>query len=87
MSDRPTAEGKKRYPKTGGFYDIPEGFFEAGAAGDPATHHQPCTCQPECPKECVGECGCEACSWRDVVYNDMGQTYPHVLAEGGTSKE
>jgi hypothetical protein len=87
MRDQPTAEGMKRYPETGGYYDIPEGFFAEGVEGDPATNRHPCTCQPECLTRCAGECGCEACSWRDVVENDMGQTYPHVLAEADTSKK
>lgn len=78
MSDdlRPSAEGMKRYPETGGYYDIPEGFLAEGE-GEPTSNRQPCTCAEPCPSDCSGECGCDACSWRYVVENDAGQTYPH----------
>ncbi len=30
----------------------------------------PCTCKPECPDACKGECGCEACA---TAYSDFLQ--------------
>lgn len=53
--DMPTEEGKKRYPLFNGIYkgdffnDNENSFWEV------------CTCKPECPDPCKGQCGCKAC--------------------------
>ena len=46
--DRPSKEGLNRYKHFKGFY------FDG-------ISRYPCTCKPECPDPCNGECGCEAC--------------------------
>jgi hypothetical protein len=86
MTDQqPTPEGLRRYPDTGGYYDVPDGFF-APVEGEPDTERYACVCTAACPPHCEGGCGCPACDMRAVVYHDMGQTYPHVFADGGDSK-
>lgn len=49
----PSEEGKKRWPEN-------DGYDEDG---------NPCTCKPECPYNCKGECGCKFCAaaWRDFL--------------------
>jgi hypothetical protein len=81
MSEQqPTPEGLRRYPDTAGYYVVPEGFF-APVEGETEAERYACTCTQVCAPYCEGGCGCSACDMRAVVYNDMGQTYPHVLAE------
>jgi hypothetical protein len=51
----PTPEGRRRYPPNGLYRD--------------ATNFQwACSCSPNCPEVCKGECGCEACTtvWEDI---------------------
>lgn len=55
MTDQPTNEGRRRYE--------PDGYYTAN--GDQV----PCTCQPSCPFNCKGQCGCEACR---QSYQDFG---------------
>ena len=47
-SDRPSKEGLSRYKYFKGFY------FDG-------ISRYPCTCKPECPDPCNGNCGCESC--------------------------
>jgi len=60
----PTEEGKKRYPYP------PVGIYKDSFL-DPSESEfwEACTCKPECPKPCKGECGCRAChcSWGDFL--------------------
>lgn len=53
----PMPEGRKRYP--------PDGFFRTDVYAEPVT--EPCTCKPDCPECCYGDCGCEACATRSEV--------------------
>lgn len=52
----PTDEGKRRFDD--------HGFYNANS--EPGT---PCTCKPECPDPCKGQCGCLACAeaWGDFL--------------------
>ena len=36
----------------------------------------PCTCEPDCPAECLGECGCARCRgfMGDVAHNEEWDT-------------
>jgi hypothetical protein len=47
----PSVSGKKRYE--------PDGFYTANCVGN--ERGTPCTCDEECPFDCKGQCGCEAC--------------------------
>lgn len=33
------------------------------------TDYPVCTCKPECPSDCKGQCGCERChiDWQDYL--------------------
>lgn len=56
----PTAEGRRRYPFSDGYYHI-DGF-----------NPQPCTCVETCDDPCKGGCGCQAChdAYQDFLSND-----------------
>lgn len=49
----PTEEGRNRYAD-----HCPPGYYDG----------VPCTCKPECPNACKGECGCDACR---TAYSDF----------------
>lgn len=55
----PTSEGLRRYPTTGGFYDV----------GD--NNPQPCTCVVTCAGRCAGSCGCAGCSLAFTEFCDV----------------
>lgn len=63
----PTDEGRRRYPPDGYFLDV-EGLFE----GDTK---EPCTCMPQCPAGCDGQCGCDACRARATADAHYGSQY------------
>jgi hypothetical protein len=50
--EQPTLEGKKRYR--------PDGIYKGPFPGDP-DFWEICTCEPQCPEPCAGQCGCAAC--------------------------
>lgn len=58
----PTKKGFKKYPPHGiyfgDFFDEPE-FWE---------FWEVCTCKDDCPSNCNGQCGCEACH---MEYHDF----------------
>jgi hypothetical protein len=62
---KPTDEGVRRYPETGGYYTANN--VEDGDRGTP------CTCKPSCPRDCKGECGCPACGEAYGDYLSMPQ--------------
>lgn len=82
MSDpttEPTAEGRRRYPFTDGYYpDI----FSGTLSPD---HGLPCTCTRACHDRCGGQCGCPACTLAFTIYCDeaglLGGDVPVTLAE------
>jgi|GEM_PF-1294160 len=57
----PSKEGKKRYR--------PDGFYK-GPFMDDQSFWEACTCAPECPDPCQGQCGCQACetAYEDTLY-------------------
>jgi hypothetical protein len=72
LMTQPTPEGLRRYPTTEGYFVFTQGVFTP----DPERPGRlACVCTQSCPTPCVGDCGCEACIWRDVVDNELGQTY------------
>ncbi len=54
-----TKDGKMRYP--------PDGYYRANYENGTA-----CTCEENCPGDCNGKCGCEACheSYGDFVSSE-----------------
>jgi hypothetical protein len=69
---RPTAEGLRRYPHSGGYFAVVEG------------DDHPCTCTPTCEPRCAGECGCEACS---LAFEDFCDYASTALPEGATAEQ
>jgi hypothetical protein len=69
MTYKPTAEGLRRYPYTGGFF--PD-LSNAETAPDPEL---PCTCRPGCAPRCAGECGCKACDMAFAEFADIAGFY------------
>lgn len=68
MDDQlPTAEGIRRYP--------PDGVaqVEGGALA--------CVCEKSCAKDCMGECGCEACEAVTLDYLHSGMASDEEIAE------
>ncbi|MES2404585.1 MAG: hypothetical protein V4567_09630 [Pseudomonadota bacterium] len=61
-AEEPTPEGIKRHP--------PDGYFHTDAFSAPMS--EPCTCTPDCPEWCEGDCGCDACATRREVYGEEG---------------
>ncbi|MBP1153007.1 MULTISPECIES: hypothetical protein [unclassified Methylocaldum] len=57
----PTQEGRKRYR--------PDGIYKGPFTND-QTFWEVCTCVPECPDPCLGQCGCQACvtAYEDTLY-------------------
>ena len=51
----PTETGIRAYP--------PDGYYTVDAE-----EAYPCTCTPDCPPQCKGQCGCEACN---CAYQDF----------------
>lgn len=50
--DKPTEEGRRRYP--------PDGLYKAMYMY--VNEHYPCQCTPECKNPCDGrQCNCKAC--------------------------
>lgn len=67
MNDQsePSAEGRHRYPRTGGYVEWDNGPDRGGI------EKIPCTCNYTCLRGCNGRCGCEACSLAFTVYADQ----------------
>lgn len=63
----PTSEGLRRYP--------PDGMaeVEGGAIA--------CACTEACAKECMGECGCQACRRVSLDYLHSGYATEVEIAE------
>ena len=63
----PSAEGHRRYPGTGGYYD---------GVNPPV----PCNCLDSCPSRCTGRsCGCEACA---IAFADLLDVAGEINAKG-----
>jgi len=60
----PTAEGRRRYPRTEGY------FPELPATELFPDLDKPCTCIPACKSRCGGECGCRACHLQFSVWRE-----------------
>ena len=67
-ADEPTAEGKRRYPETGGFLiELREPI--------------PCTCLETCEPLCAGECRCLACGVLFAIFCGEVGFYPESKEE------
>ena len=64
-----TAEGRRRYPHTHGY------FPDSGQIEAAPDRELPCTCTNGCPSRCAGECGCKACEQAFAEFCDVAGFY------------
>jgi hypothetical protein len=66
MMPEPSETGKQKYE---GYPAGKDGFGRPCEESKPGFYEDlPCTCKPDCPSNCKGQCGCEACS---AAYGDF----------------
>jgi hypothetical protein len=68
----PTSLGLLRYPLSKGYFVFRPGVWMKQTTPE----YLACVCVDTCPAPCEGDCGCQACIWRDAEDHMVGQTFP-----------